>query len=128
MFLRYDHKHSFKAVFVSPEKKEDKTNFRKCSMWLTICDTAAKQTRPVGGSLRHTWLYTNQVGAVVTGWLSWQSVGLEIQRPEVRTLSGAQEQFVSFFRAKEIVLTRCRCAQPACVCVYICIYIYSHVK
>ena len=33
----------------------------------------------------------------VTGWLDWQSVGLKIQRPKVRTPSRAQEKIVSFF-------------------------------
>ena len=38
----------------------------------------------------------------VRGWLSWLSIGLKIQRPEVRTLSasGAQEKFVSFSESR----------------------------
>ena len=42
---------------------------------------------------------------------------LEIQRPEVRTLSGAQETFGRVFQSQNVVLT-CRCAQPLCVCTY----------
>ena len=36
----------------------------------------------------------------VTGWHNWLSVGLEIQRTEVRIASGAQERFVSFSESK----------------------------
>ena len=46
----------------------------------------------------------------VTGWLSGESIGLEIQRSRVRILSGAQEK-VWVFQVKKM-LTRCRCAQP----------------
>ena len=40
---------------------------------------------------------------------------LAIQRPEVRTPSGAQETIVRVFPSQNVVLTRCRCAQPLCV-------------
>ena len=48
---------------------------------------------------------------------------LEIQRPEVRTPSGAQDTFVIIFLSQNVVLTRCRCAKPQCV---YCIYVYPH--
>ena len=37
----------------------------------------------------------------VMGWLSWYSVRLQTQRPEVRTPPGAQEQFVRVFLSQE---------------------------
>ena len=52
---------------------------------------------------------------VVTGWLNWQSVGFEIQRPEVRTPPGAQENLVRVIPCLLVGLTRCRIAQPPCV-------------
>ena len=60
--------------------------------------------------------------ARVAAWLSSYSVGLEIQRPEVRTpsASGAQYFLGEFFRVKN-VLTRCRCAQPP-----VCIRTHKH--
>ena len=75
------------------------------------------------------WRWTNRSGHCnhsvalhidlgVTRWLNIgrSSVGLEIQRPEVRTPSGAQEKNCeSFFRMKNVVLTRCRCAQTSCI-------------
>ena len=52
----------------------------------------------------------------VTGWLNWQSIdSTSKEEIQVRIPSGAQEQIVSFFRVKSVVLTRCRCAQPRCV-------------
>ena len=53
--------------------------------------------------------------AWLTGWINWYSVGLEIQRPEVRIPSGTQGKIVRVFSSQNIVLTRCRCAQPPCV-------------
>ena len=62
----------------------------------------------------------------VTGWLSGQRVGVEIQRSRVRIPSGAQEQTCEFFGVKTVVLTRCRCAQSPCV--YACERPCTHVK
>ena len=47
-----------------------------------------------------------------------QRRGLQVERPQVRTpsASGAQENIVSFVLVKNVVLTRCRCAQPP-VCI-----------
>ena len=65
-------------------------------------------------------MIVNQLVSGVTGWLSCQSDGLEIQRPRVRIQSGAQEKLVSFSESRfKVVLTCCRCAQP--LCVYACI-------
>ena len=48
---------------------------------------------------------------IMTGWLDWYSVGLNIQRTEVRFPPGIQQIFGEIFRV-ENVLTRWRCAQP----------------
>ena len=53
----------------------------------------------------------------VTGWLNRYSVGLKFQRTEVRIPSGAQENNCEFVRVKNVVLTRCRCAHAAPVCI-----------
>ena len=47
-----------------------------------------------------------------------------IQRPEVRTPPGAQEK--EFFPSRNVVLTRCRCAQAPCVYARIRIITYAH--
>ena len=56
------------------------------------------------------------------------SVGLERRTQDpmdpmtrVRTPSGAQEKLCEFFRGTNVVLTRCRCAQP-----HICIRTHEH--
>ena len=45
--------------------------------------------------------FSTNVG--VTEWLKWKSVGLKIQRTEVRIQSGAQEQIVRFFSESKML-------------------------
>ena len=49
------------------------------------------------------------------GWLSWYSVGIELQRPMVRTLSRAQEQFVKVFPSQKYNADLSVC--PTIVCI-----------
>ena len=47
------------------------------------------------------------------GWFNRKNVGLEIQRPEVQTQSGAQEKFVRAFPSQKC------CADP---------HVYTHAQ
>ena len=54
----------------------------------------------------------------VNGWGGGSVDRPSFQRPEVQTLSGAQEKFVKFFEiflSQNVVLSRCWYAQPPCI-------------
>ena len=90
---------------------------------MRVCVCVTQREREVGSKISGKTKVVqskNECNIGVMGWLSGQSVGLEIQRSRVRILSGAQE------RVKKVVLTCCQCAQPPCVYARIRKIVYAY--
>ena len=83
--------------------------------WEVMASTKQNKTKQNKKTLANVYAPSSGDHPELLGWLSWYSVGIELQRPMVRTLSRAQEQFVKVFPSQKYYADLSVCPTPACI-------------